>query len=73
MSDNDWKRLLKPYTDEYEAMYSRLIKDVQSLSVDAQRVLYDATSMASQTNCGWTMFETARLIRLAVPSAVIRR
>lgn len=63
-----WKTRLHPFADAYAEMSRTVDVAVQGMTDDELDGLLNATTLATQTNCWWAMYQVAALVAEAVKS-----
>jgi hypothetical protein len=72
-AERAWKSLLDPWGDTYGQFLISLDAHCENLSDDDLEALAAAAAMPSQSNCGWTTYRVAPIVRDAIRSEWFRR
>lgn len=73
MTKPGWKTRLEPFAQQYLALYDMIHEYVSGLT-DADLALVERQShMPTQTNCGWSTYRVAPLIREEIRCERYRR
>lgn len=59
----DWKKTLRPYADLLEQLHQKVKTDAAEMSDADLKALNEAALKPSSTNCGWSTFEAAAIVR----------
>ena len=68
-----WKKALDPFDDLYRDMLTAYAVRMEQMTDEQLNELYRATRSPSQTNCGWTMYRAAPIVRDEVERERYRR